>query len=471
MIKKFFLSISILIIIFLFLIFYVAPNSINKPGGLYWYLKALVPEPIKLFIKENLIKSKMDQIKKEKIEKTLNQKEENKLILNTLKKLKLIDKGNLKSKENKKFEFNKYQVPFSSQILWAGKPSAYIEYFENNVILSSGNAQFLYFDFKELQNKEITFEKLDSNIKDIVKYKEFYEPGNLGIRDLEVIENKIYLTYPKEMGDDCYVMSILKAEINFNFLKFDEFYTYKKCLGTWLSTRSGGRLESMNDYILLSIGDYGLEEYPPSSQDLENFYGKIIKINKLNKNAEIISYGHRNPQGLYYDNELNVILETEHGPNGGDELNLIYNNNKINNYGWPISSYGKHYDGTVKRHKENNTYESLVKGAPLHKSHKKYGFIEPLKDWTPSIGISQVIKVSYKFRKDYLNDYWIAAMGNNIPEGDMTIHHLRFSKDFSEIEFKDKLVVNERIRDLIYIEEKNLILLLLENTPALLVIK
>ena len=62
-------------------------------------------------------------------------------------------------------------------------------------------------------------------------------------------------------------------------------------------------------------------------------------------------------------------------------------------------------------------------------------------------------------------------MGNNIPEGDMTIHHLRFSKDFSEIEFKDKLVVNERIRDLIYIEEKNLILLLLENTPALLVIK
>ena len=471
MIKKFFLSVIIILISLFFLIYYVAPNSLNKSGGLYWYLKALVPEKVKIFIKENLIKSKMDEIKKEKIKKTLNQKEENKFILNISKKLKLIDKGNLKSKKNKKFEFSKYQVPFSSQILWAGKPSAYVEYFENNIILSSGNAEFIYFDFKELQNQEIAFDILESNIKDIVKYKEFYEPGNLGIRDLEVIENKIYLTYQKEIEDGCYAMSILEAEINFNFLKFNEFYTYEKCLGTWLSTRSGGRLESMNDYILLSIGDYGLEEYPPSSQDLSNFYGKIIKINKLSKNTKIISYGHRNPQGLYYDDELNIILETEHGPNGGDELNLIQNNNKLNNYGWPISSYGKHYDRTVKVHKEQKTYDNLIKGAPLHKSHKKYGFMEPLANWTPSIGISQVIRVGYNFRKDYSNDYWIAAMGNNIPEGDMTIHHLRFNKDFSEIEFKDKLVVNERIRDLINIEEKNFILILLENTPALLVIK
>ena len=51
--------------------------------------------------------------------------------------------------------------------------------------------------------------------------------------------------------------------------------------------------------------------------------GKIIKINVDNGDYEVISMGHRNPQGLYFDKENNFILETEHGPWGGDEINLI----------------------------------------------------------------------------------------------------------------------------------------------------
>ena len=50
--------------------------------------------------------------------------------------------------------------------------------------------------------------------------------------------------------------------------------------------------------------------------------GKLIKINLNNKKHEIISMGHRNPQGLYLDKENNFLLETEHGPFGGDEINL-----------------------------------------------------------------------------------------------------------------------------------------------------
>ena len=57
--------------------------------------------------------------------------------------------------------------------------------------------------------------------------------------------------------------------------------------------------------------------------------------------------GHRNPQGLFFDKENNFILETEHGPQGGDEINLIeiskINKDKIQNYGWAISSAGEHY--------------------------------------------------------------------------------------------------------------------------------
>ena len=72
-------------------------------------------------------------------------------------------------------------------------------------------------------------------------------------------------------------------------------------------------------------------------------------ININNGDYRIVSMGHRNPQGLYFDRQKNYILETEHGPQGGDEINLVdldeLNNNSIQNYGWPVVSAGEHYGG------------------------------------------------------------------------------------------------------------------------------
>ena len=123
------------------------------------------------------------------------------------------------------------------------------------------------------------------------------------------------------------------------------------------------------------------------AQDFNSVNGKIIKININDFDYKIISMGHRNPQGLYYDKERSFILETEHGPNGGDEINLIpmdqINNNIILNYGWAKASAGEHYIPT----------EEKVKKYPLYKSHKKYGFIEPLKSFVPSIGVSEITKI------------------------------------------------------------------------------
>ena len=94
--------------------------------------------------------------------------------------------------------------------------------------------------------------------------------------------------------------------------------------------------------------------------------------------------GHRNPQGLLIDKENNFILSTDHGPRGGDEINLTnLDSDEISNYGWPISSYGEHYVSTNKKNKK----------YPLHKSHKNFGFIEPLKYFTPSIAISEILKI------------------------------------------------------------------------------
>ena len=171
--------------------------------------------------------------------------------------------------------------------------------------------------------------------------------------------------------------------------------------------------------------------------------------------------GHRNPQGLYYDSQNDYIISTEHGPAGGDEINININpgTGSLKNYGWPISSYGVHYDDKFER-----------KSAPLHKSHKKYGFIEPLKFYSSSIGISEIIKIPDKFNKYFKNDFLICAMGSRLVEGDLSIHHLKFNEDFSNIIDQNVIQIGERVRDIIYVPQINKFLSYLESSGSILVI-
>ena len=164
------------------------------------------------------------------------------------------------------------------------------------------------------------------------------------------------------------------------------------------------------------------------------------------KESEIFSLGHRNPQGLIFLEENNVILSTEHGAIGGDEINLIRKNK---NYGWPIASYSLgHYDGTYKVN------------APLLKPHSKYGFEEPLKYWTPATAISQLEKnINRK------NSVFIASMRNK------TIHDLEFNKTYEKILNENEIFIGQRIRDISVDEELGLYYLILENPSAFSILK
>ena len=128
--------------------------------------------------------------------------------------------------------------------------------------------------------------------------------------------------------------------------------------------------------FFFGVGDRGER---PNGQDLTNHAGSIIRLNLdgsipqdnpfVNSNAalpEIWSYGHRNPQGLAFDEISNKLWEIEHGPRGGDEINLIKSGA---NYGWPVISYGKEYWGPL----------SVGEGT-----HRK-GMEQPIKYYVPSI--------------------------------------------------------------------------------------
>jgi glucose/arabinose dehydrogenase len=141
-----------------------------------------------------------------------------------------------------------------------------------------------------------------------------------------------------------------------------------------------------NGYLFLSLGDRqvppegNLEAHP--AQDLSNHHGKIVRlhddgrvpadnpfVNRAGAKPEIWSYGHRNVQGLAIHPETGDVWADEHGPQGGDELNLIQPGK---NYGWPVIGYGVNYQT----------------GLAIHSGTHRQGMEQPMRVWVPSIGIS-----------------------------------------------------------------------------------
>jgi len=141
----------------------------------------------------------------------------------------------------------------------------------------------------------------------------------------------------------------------------------------------GGRLGLLSpNELLVAVGDHehdGVNSPELFPQDDVSSYGKTILINLTDFSHQQFSKGHRNPQGLFVDSP-EAIWETEHGPQGGDELNLI---KRGANYGWPSVTYGTEYGA------------HFWPGDPTPGSHT--GYSEPFYSWVPSIGVSSLLVV------------------------------------------------------------------------------
>jgi glucose/arabinose dehydrogenase len=137
----------------------------------------------------------------------------------------------------------------------------------------------------------------------------------------------------------------------------DQEVVYEAPHETYLTSRHhyGARIVfDAAGHLYFSIGDRGRR---PQAQDLSRPNGKVHRIHRDGSIPEdnpfvgredalatIYSYGHRNPQGLAVHPETDVLWDTEHGPMGGDEINAIQAGR---NYGWPVISYGRHYNGKI----------------------------------------------------------------------------------------------------------------------------
>jgi glucose/arabinose dehydrogenase len=185
----------------------------------------------------------------------------------------------------------------------------------------------------------------------------------------------IYLTYSKP-GEGGAATTLTRTKLQGNALvNTEELFTAQPFANT--QYHFGSRVVfDENGYLFLSSGERGTKE---NSQNLGNHLGKIIRlhddgkvpadnpfVNTPNAKPEIWSYGHRNPQGLFFDKATSTLWEVEHGPKGGDELNIV---EKGKNYGWPVITYGIDYSG-----------------EPISDITEKEGMEQPVWYWKPSIG-------------------------------------------------------------------------------------
>ncbi len=153
-------------------------------------------------------------------------------------------------------------------------------------------------------------------------------------------------------------------------------------------------------YLYFSIGDRGernqaqLLDYPNGKIHRLHDDGSIPKNNPFiqEKNAikSIWTYGNRNPQGLAINPLSSTIFETEHGPRGGDELNILSSGK---NYGWPEITYGKNYSGTT-----------------ITKYTHKDGMEQPVIHWTPSIAVCGIDFYDGEVFKNWKNDLLVSSL-------------------------------------------------------------
>ncbi len=353
--------------------------------------------------------------------------------------------------------------------------NTYLDYNADKLFLATANGIFSFINFEEILSKDSKLTVIPSNIKSLIKNEKFYGRTAYGIKDLLIHKNKFYISYTNELKENCYNTSILVSDVNTSELVFKKFFVPKTCVKSenkfdeYSPHQSGGRIVPYGkNKLLFSVGEYRFRDH---AQNKNTVFGKIISINITKKNYDIVSMGHRNPQGLFYDKNENIIFFTEHGPSGGDEINININpDNKIKNFGWAISSYGEHYKhGGVGNHAGYNETEKdnpKYKKWPLYKSHKKYGFIEPIKYFTPSIAISEIVLANPKFNGIKKKQIFVGSMGSSIEEGDLSLHYFILDNQFKIIEH-EILKIKERIRDIVYIEKLNKIFLFLESSASI----
>lgn len=275
---------------------------------------------------------------------------------------------------------------------------------------------------------------------------EVYNRGQGGFLDIVLhpdYENNgwIYMTYASSQGEgEGGNTTLARAKLQGNQLT-DHEVLYKATPNTTRGQHFGSRIVFDNEgYLYFTIGDRGAREVNP--QDITRDGGKVYRLNddgsipqdnpfvgQPDAKEAIFSYGHRNPQGIILHPETGEVWVHEHGPQGGDEINVV---KKGANYGWAEVTYGENYGGGAIS--DQTTREDVE---------------DPIYQWTPSIAPSGM---AYVTSDKYPN------LKGNLLVGSLKFQYLEhLVMDGKEVTEREKLLEEiGRVRDVVQAPDGNI---------------
>ena len=256
-----------------------------------------------------------------------------------------------------------------------------------------------------------TMEIHDKNgvlVKKITGLPEVLYAGQGGLLDVAFdpgfTSNKLMYWCYSEKVEGGSLLALAKGKLNEAAGKVDDVNViFRATPATKGNLQFGCRLvfDKKGD-LYVSLGEKSSPDVRVQAQQLDSYLGKIIKITTSGKPAgaspfggsakpEIISYGHRNPEGMDIDPSTGEIWESEFGPHGGDEINLI---RPGKNYGWPVITYGLEYSG-------NKVGDGI---------QQKEGMEQPVYYWDPVVSPSGICFYKGSAIPEWKNNLFVACL-------------------------------------------------------------
>lgn len=312
----------------------------------------------------------------------------------------------------------------------------FIDRENRRVLLTTPQGHLFSYDLEAKSARPVT-----SNLTGIIRDTAWREPSpewldgeppaqkiawlvELGARDIEILHDtaigSVVLVAANRFEGACMRQVIYRAPLpegDVTELTFDLLYTSSDCLVRHPDNIIARLVQRDARTVVAAIGQ-GAD--PTGTMDPKDVFGKSVMVDLLSGIGTRLTHGHRNPQGLTVL-EDGTILMAEHGPRGGDEINILATGK---GYGWPQVSYGIGYEPSP---------------GQFARSQRPFG--EPLFYFSPSIAISEIVS--------YRKPHFVRWQGNILATSlkDKAIHRLDFDIDDRVVRSSERIEVGCRIRD------------------------
>ena len=275
-----------------------------------------------------------------------------------------------------KFEVSSFSIKDARSVGGGERGPALAVLTDNTVLLGGGLRGGSLYSWRQSDQKL----KLLGNL---IPTEERNRDARFAITDIAVLSQnnsaaELLVSYPKLVNNKCVEVVVYRVTLNRktnSIVKQEQWFRSVPCVPISAVQHAAGRMEVIDSTsAYLTVGDLGYSEIDNRSK--RGYLGSIFKISK--SRVSKISSGHRNPQGIVlFDRQ--TLLASEHGPRGGDEINIIKTGS---DYGWPFVTYGEPYSsGDYVKPKRTGVHD---------------GYPKPITTWTPSIAPTELVQLPSK---------------------------------------------------------------------------